>query len=151
MTWEELELPVLCWVLGDGLGGTGELGHGSTEPFAELPELTHAQVEEALTRLEQHGLVVALTKRVETSDYTEWPRLRVSADGLRVLGEWPPDDSATLQQALVAVLLQFADELPDDEAGPVRRTAGGIARFAHDVIAGAAQNELQRLGEDIVQ
>jgi hypothetical protein len=151
MTWEELELPVLRWVLSVGDGGTGELGHGSGEPFAGLPELTQAQVEDALTRLEEFGLVVALTARVETSDYIEWPRLRVSADGLRVLGEWPPHDSATLQQALVAVLTQFADELPEDDARSVRRTAGGIARFAHGVVADAAQGELKRLGKEAAE
>jgi hypothetical protein len=151
MTWDELELPVLRWVLTDGSGGTRELRLSTSEPFEPLPELTQAQVDEALTRLEHHGLVVARPARVETSDYAEWLGLRVSADGLRVLGEWPPADSASLQQALVAVLRQFADGLPEEEAAPVRRTAGGIARFAHGVVADVAQGELKRLGKGAVE
>lgn len=145
-----MELPVLRWVLAEGDGATGELGHGSGEPFAGLPDVTQAEVED-VTRLEEHALVVALNARVETSDYIEWPRLRVSADGLRVLGEWPPHDSATLQQALVAALTHFADEVSEEEARPVRRMAGGIARFAHGVVADATQGELRRLGSEAVK
>ncbi len=100
MSWETLELPVLQWTLRAGDGGTGELPHGSQEPFAPVPELTQAQVEDALTRLEEHGLIVATTARVETSDYTQWPRVRPSANGLRVLGEWPPADSAASKRRL---------------------------------------------------
>ncbi len=151
MTWEELELPVLRWVLAEGEAATSELGLGSGEPFAALPTLTQAQVEEALTQLEEHCLVVALSPRVETSDYSAWPRLRVSANGLRVLGEWPPYDSATLQRALVDLLRGFADELPEEEAQPVRRAAGGIARFAHGVVTDAAQGELRRLGKGAME
>ncbi|MCA1708734.1 MAG: hypothetical protein LC808_37825 [Actinobacteria bacterium] len=147
-SWEELELPVLRWVQEAGDGGTGQLAHGSPTPFEGVPAVSEAGVEEALTRLEEFGLIVG--RRVESSDYSEWSQLRPTANGLRVLGEWPPADGATLQEALVNVLLSLAEDLPEAEATPVRRTAGGLARFGGHVLSDITQRELRRVGEDTV-
>lgn len=147
-SWDELELPVLRWVQEAGDGGTGELAHGSPTPFEGVPAVSQARVEEALTRLKKFGLIVG--RRVETSDYSEWFQLRPTANGLRVLGEWPPADGATLQEALVKVLLGLADDLPEVEATAVRRSAGGLARFGGNVLSDITQRELRRVGEDAV-
>jgi hypothetical protein len=151
-TWEALELPVLQWVLRNGDNGTGELPHRSAEPFAGVPEVTQAQAHEALTRLQEFGLVTG--EPVETSDYTQWPRVRPTANGLRVLGEWPPQDSAAVQAALVAVLRSIADELPEEQAeqaGALRRAAGGVGRFTKEVFTGVALGQLQGLGGDLMK
>lgn len=52
-TWEQLEGPVLRWVLEHGNEGTPQLPYGSSEPIAGIPDLTEAQVAEAIKRLLQ--------------------------------------------------------------------------------------------------
>ena len=91
--WKDLELPALRWVHEtppEDAGGisTGEMNLGGEGPAAVLPELTDSQLDEALRRLRQHGLIAG--ERGETSHLAYWLHLRVTATGLRVLGEWPP-------------------------------------------------------------
>lgn len=150
VSWEGLELPALRWVLAHGDAGTGKLALGSADESEAVPVLSMAQLDEALVRLEDFGLITGLD-RIETNAYSEWPWLRPTADGLRVLGEWPPEESATLQRALVQVLLRVADELPPEEAGPVRRAAGGVGQFAGGVLSDVAQAELKRAGGSAVE
>jgi len=92
MAWEDLELPALRWVHAappEEAGGvsTGDL-HSGDSPAEVLPELMESQLDEALRRLKQHGLIAG--ERGETIGFAFWMQLRVTADGLRVLGEWPP-------------------------------------------------------------
>ncbi|MDQ6751296.1 MAG: hypothetical protein M3Z33_11155 [Actinomycetota bacterium] len=149
-TWEELELPVLQWAQRDGDSGSDRLWHNSTEPFAGAPQVTQVQADEALSRLDEYGLIAGRDRRVETSDFAEWPRVRPTANGLRVLGEWPPEKDAAVHQALVAVLRNVADDLLDeDEAGAVRRAAGSLDRFGAGVVGDVAQDELKSIGGDI--
>ena len=152
LTWDELEFPVLQWVLRDGDNGTGELPLRSTTSFAGMPEVTQSHLDEALARLREFGLV--LGERVETSDYVEWPRVRPTANGLRVLGEWPPEDSAAVQAALATVLRSVADDLPEEEqeqAGALRRAAGGVGRFTRDVFTSVALGQLQGFGGELIE
>jgi hypothetical protein len=81
----EQEIAVLRWVHEQGDEGTGVLPYNSTEPSDEVPELTKAQLDETLRRLEHAGLIVG--RRIETTQ-VEWSGLRATADGLRLLGEW---------------------------------------------------------------
>ncbi|MHB8696184.1 MAG: hypothetical protein ACYDHH_33650 [Solirubrobacteraceae bacterium] len=85
LTWEELELPVMRWVLEHGDDGTGDLASDSSERFVGIPELTESQVAEALKRLQQHRLVTGNGPN-PTFGNEEWLELRPTADGLRVLG-----------------------------------------------------------------
>jgi hypothetical protein len=64
--------------------------------------LSHMQVDDALMRLERHGLIAG--SRHEGSGTTWWMQLRPTADGLRVLGEWPPVEAATINVALAQIL-----------------------------------------------
>lgn len=123
-TWEELEAPVLRWVLEHGREGTGQLWHDSSEPFAGIPELTQAQVADAIKRLQQYGLV-ASEKPTATNAYESWHQLRPSADGLRVLGEWPPAQGAAVNVALARILRALADS---DEVSEEERTAARRAQ-----------------------
>jgi hypothetical protein len=106
-TWEELEEPVLRWVLEHGDEGTGELAYRSTEAFAGIPALTQAQVAEAIKRLQQYRLAASEGPSA-TNTYERWRELRPTADGLRVLGEWPPADAAAVNVALARVLRALA-------------------------------------------
>ena len=145
LTWEALELPVLRWVLEHGDGGTGCLAFGSTQPFAGIPELTEAQVAEAIRRLTQHGLVTG-PGPVVTNAYDRWPRLRPTADGLRVLGEWPPAKAASVNEALALILRSLADrdELDEEEKTATRRAASTVVCTAGEVVLDIAKGELER-------
>jgi hypothetical protein len=91
----EQEIAVLRWVHEQGDEGTGVLQYNSTEPSDEVPELTKAQLDETLRRLEHAGLIAG--RRIETTQ-VEWSGLRATADGLRLLGEWPPPDEVGLER-----------------------------------------------------
>jgi hypothetical protein len=146
LTWDELELPVLRWVLDYGREGTGELRYGSTEPFAGIPELTKSQVAEGIKRLQQHGLVAS-----EGPDATftseEWLELRTTANGLRVLGEWPPAEAATVNVALARILRALADSeaMSDEDKTAARHAAGTLASTAGEVVLDVVKDEMAKL------
>jgi hypothetical protein len=75
-------------------------------------------VDDALRRLQHEGLIDG--KRVE-ADYFVWARLRTKSDGLRQLGEWPPqiDDFA----AFVMGIFEALDREADDPEHPSREAA----------------------------
>lgn len=149
LTWNELELPVLRWILDRGQGGTGQLAYRSTEPFASIPEPTEPQVAEAIKRLEQHGLVSSVGP-VATNAYEDWLRLRPTADGLRVLGEWPPAEGATVNVALARILRALADseEMPAEDKTATRRAAGTLVSTAGDVVMDVVTSEMGRLATE---
>ena len=148
--WEDLELPALRWIHmtpPEDTGGisTGDL-HRSDNPAEVLPELAESQLDDALRRLEQHGLIVG--KRGETSDLAFWMQVRVTADGLRVLGEWPPAEGAAVNDALTAVLRRLAAELPEEDATAARRAGSAVAKMSAGAVLDAVKEQAQRLGED---
>jgi hypothetical protein len=145
LTWEELELPVLQWVLSRGDEDILKLPHDGDEPFVPIPGLTKPQVAEAITRLEEHGLVAGNSSA--TIGYALWFRLRPTANGLRVLGEWPPAEGATVNVALARILRALADsaDLSAPEQSAARRAAGTIANTSGDVVFDVVKAELTRL------
>ena len=146
LTWEELELPVLRWALEHGDDGTGDLTYGSTEPFARIPELTEAQVAEAIKRLQQHGLMAG-DEPFATSSSEEWSSLRPSAHGLRVLGEWPPAEGAAVNVALARILRALADsdQVQEPDKMATRRAAGTLANTAGEVVMDVVKAEMTKL------
>lgn len=152
MAWEDWELPALRWVHAtppEDTGGisTGNL-HRSDNPAEALPELTESRLDEALRRLEQHGLLVG--QRGETSDLAFWMQLRVTADGLRVLGEWPPAEGAGVNDALAAILRRLAPELPEEDATAARRAGSTVAKMSSGAVLDVLKEQAQRLGEDVL-
>jgi len=150
VAWDDLELPALRWIHEtppEDTGGvdTGDLHHGNN-PAAVLPELTESQLDQALRRLEQHGLVVG--HRGEASGLAFWMQLRVTANGLRVRGEWPPAEGTTINEALVAVLRRLAPELPEEDATAARRAGSTVAKMSAGAVLDAVKEQAQRLGED---
>ena len=146
LTFEQLEEPVLRWVFEHGDDGTGNLPFGSTEAFAGIGEVTQAQVADAIRRLQEHGLVAG-TGPVVTNAYDRWERLRPTADGLRVLGEWPPAEGAAVNVALARILRGLADTdgVTDDECGAAKRAAGSLSQMAGDVVMDIAKDEMTKL------
>lgn len=150
MAWEDLDLPALRWVHAappEEAGGvsTGDL-HSGDSPAEVLPELMESQLDEALRRLKQHGLIAG--ERGETIGFAFWMQLRVTADGLRVLGEWPPAEGAAINDALALVLRHLAPELPEDDATAARRAGSALAKMSAATVLDVVKDQAQRLGED---
>lgn len=145
LTWEELELPVLHWVLEHGDEGTGLLRYKTEERFAGIPSLVEPQVRDAIKVLEQAGLVVGPSSA--TTDYERWPWLRPTADGLRLLGEWPPTEAATVNSALAHILRALADreELSDSDRDATKRAATTVANTSGEVVLDVVKSEMTRL------
>jgi hypothetical protein len=103
-------------------------------------------VAEALRRLQEHGLIVS-NGPLSSNTYDEWRRLRPSADGLRVLGEWPPAQGATVNVALSRILRMLADSdvVPAEDKTAARRAAGTIASTAGEVVMDVVTDEMSRL------
>jgi hypothetical protein len=153
MAWEDLELPALRWVHAapaEDAGGvsTGDLRRGDS-PAAVLPELTESQLDEALRRLEQHGLIAG--ERGETFGFAFWMQLRVTADGLRVLGEWPPAEGAAINDALAFVLRRLAPEFPEEDATATRRAGSALAKMSAATVVDVLKDQAHRLGEDALK
>jgi hypothetical protein len=143
-SWDELEGPVLRWALTDG-GDTGVLPFDGDETFAPIPGLTKSQVADAIARLVEYGVIASATSS-STMGYRMWFGVRPTANGLRVLGEWPPADAATINVALARILraLASSDELSEPEQSAARRAAGTIARTSGDVVLDVVKDEMTR-------
>ena len=142
LTFDQLELPVLRWSL--ELPAFAQVELVSGEPAEGLPILTGDQVDDALRRLEREGLIVG--GRAEGAGAFYWDGPRPTAQGLRVLGEWPPTEEASLQEVLAAALHRLAEDLPDQEQASVARRGGsGVARMAAGVVDDTVKAELRRL------
>lgn len=107
--------------------------------------MTEAQVAQAIKRLQQHGLVAGVGP-VATNAYERWERLRPTANGLRVLGEWPPAEDAAVNVALARVLRGLADtgDVDDEERTAARRAAGTLSQMGADVVMDVAKDEMRR-------
>jgi DNA-binding PadR family transcriptional regulator len=152
VAWEDLELLALRWLHAsppEDAGGvsTGEMHLGGENAAQGLPELTESQFDQALRRLEQHGLIVG--ERDETSDLVYWLHLRLSANGLRVLGEWPPAEGAAINDALAAVLCQLAPELPDDDATATRQAGSTLTKMSAGIVYDVFKEQAQQFGEGL--
>lgn len=147
LTFDELELPVLRWSLELPAFAQVELFRG--EAAEGMPALTGDQVDDALRRLVWEGLIVG--GRAEGAGAFYWDGPRPTAQGLRVLGEWPPTEEASLQEVLAAALQRLAEDLPDEEQASVFRRAGsGVARMAGGVAEDTAKAELRRIAGEVV-
>lgn len=147
LAWDEFESLVLTWVFDNPGTDSGLLPHHSTEPFAGIPALTEAQVAEAIERLIHHGLLAARSGPTVTIGYKGWMGLRPTAGGLRVLGQWPPDDRASVNAALAHVLRHLAKSDGVDEAGrsAARRSAATVTNLSADVVLDVMKDEAARL------
>ena len=147
-TWEELELPVLHWVYEHAWAETGELRHLEQDhPSSVLPQFTDAQFDEALRRLSEYGLITG--HRAEAL-VVWWNDLRVTAAGLRVLGEWPPVEAAIINVALARVLRALAGDLSDEDATAAKRAGSALSKMSGEVVLDVVADRLKSLGEDVV-
>jgi hypothetical protein len=146
LSWDEFESLVLEWVFENTGADSGLLRHHSTEPFVAIPSLTEPQVAEAIDRLIGHGLIAA-RGGPSTIGYKGWMGLRPTADGLRVLGQWPPDDGASVNSALAHVLRQLAnaDDVAEPDRSAARRAAATVTNLSGEVVLDVMKDEIARL------
>jgi hypothetical protein len=145
-TWDEIDEPVLRWLLAQEAdpGWTGMLRDLALRPKLEPQsafdgDLDSLQVDKALTRLRDHGLIAA--EREETTHYAIWSQLRVKADGLIILGEWPDLDRVASAQGVVTLLTELAAETsnPEDQKS-LRKAAGAVGRFSEGIVNSALES-----------
>jgi hypothetical protein len=137
-TWTEIDEPILRWLLEreEDPGWTGRLHltmRPEPETLSQFGGLDNAEVDAALVPLADHMLIAG--NRGETTGYARWTSLRLRADGLILLGEWPDLDriaSATGLETLIAALAEDAEDAEDRTA--LRRTAGAVGRLGEGVI-----------------
>jgi hypothetical protein len=144
--WDEVDDLVLRWLLAqdgnpDWHGRTDNLVlRPSPEPQPAFEgELDARQVDEALNRLEGHGLIDGV--RGATTHYAYWSQLRLRAGGLVLLGEWPDLNRVASAQGLTVLLAALADEAEDPEnRQALRRTAGAVSRLGEGVVNSAFES-----------
>jgi len=146
-TWDELELPVLQWVHEQTWAQPGELHHLGDDGSVALPQFSEAQVDEALLRLLEYGLIAG--KRDEAL-VVWWSNVRPTANGLRVLAEWPPVEAAAINDTLARILRAIAGDLNDDDATATRRAGSALSKMSSGVVMDIVTDRLKALGEDAV-
>jgi hypothetical protein len=149
--WDRVDEPVLRWVasLPPTLAPDRsllELEIRDPEPFEPNPNLNSAEVHESLKRLVSHGLVDG--KATDFMQSTTWSRLRVTAFGLIVLGEWPDLDRVATAAALHRLLRALADNAPEEDRSALRRAAGVIGRTGDEIVRGTAADIAGTLGRE---
>ncbi len=80
-------------------------------------------------------------ERGETTHYAIWSRLRVKADGLIILGEWPDLDRVASAQGVVTLLTELAAETtsPEDQKS-LRKAAGAVGRLSEEIVNSALES-----------
>jgi hypothetical protein len=146
-SWEELERPVLRWVYECGWARTGQLDHLVDKPSSILPHLNDRQFDEALRRLLDHGLVIGRRKEALV---VWWDNVRVTANGLRVLGEWPPLEAAMVNVTLARVLRALAGDLDEEDATAAKRAGSALAKMSGEVVLDIVTDRVQELGGDLL-
>jgi hypothetical protein len=149
--WQEIDEPVLRWVA--SLPSTlsmemFELALVEPVPFEAIPGLDSRQVHDALSRLGSHGFIDG--RESPSMQKTVWNALRVTAQGLTVLGEWPDLDRVASATAIHRLLGALAEGAPDDEKSALRRAAGVISRTADEVIEGTVADIAASAGREAV-
>lgn len=138
--WDRVDGRVFVWV--HEVGKTQmQWDIERNDPFPGLEDLAGWEVDDALRRLYCEGLIDG--KRVE-ADYFNWSRLRTRSEGLRQLGEWPPDVDDV--ESFVMGILEGLDREDDDSEHPVRDAAKD---FLKGRIEDVRDDFLRRGGQEI--
>jgi hypothetical protein len=149
-TWTEIDEPALRWLLeqdsNPDWGGRIKLVvYGQPQPFRDLDdEIDSRQADEALTRLESHGLIAGV--RTGSAMAAFWSGLRLAPRGLILLGEWPDLDRVASLEGLQAVFTGLAKQAEDaGDRTALRRTAGAIGRLGEGIV----ESTIESLGEEL--
>jgi hypothetical protein len=140
--WDDIDQPVLRWVRGLPAlleqDRTYELAVRDPIECEEIPGVRSHEAHASLQRLLGVGLIDAgCTEYVSGA---KWYNLRVTAQGLAVLDEWPDLDRVASVAGLQLVLQQFAATADDDDKSVLRRAAGAIGRLGDDLVKGTLKS-----------
>jgi hypothetical protein len=131
--WSDVDERVLLWVAEDRPAGWPSsqltLNIRPDEASEELPGLMASQVDRALQRLADYGLIGVATPRHETIGYAVYSGLRVTALGHRLLGGWPDLDEISTVDALRLALEAIAEAAPAKERPRLRRAIGVVGEI----------------------
>lgn len=110
--WDRVDEPILRWVasLGSVMDSTPTQVHlelREPERFRDVADLTSRDVQRSLLRLRSHGLIDG-TESAAMGNST-WSRLRVTAAGLIVLGEWHDLDRVATASSLHELLRALSE------------------------------------------
>lgn len=150
--WDRVDEPVLRWVasLGSAMseGSRVDLELRKPHPFPGISGLTSQDVQESILRLRSHGLIDAT--EAAGMQHSTWTRLRVTAQGLIVLGEWPDLDRVATAASLHRLLRALSEDAPKEEQTALRRAAGVVSRTADEVLRGTVADMAGAVGEEAV-
>jgi hypothetical protein len=117
-------------------------------PFEAIPDLNSREVDESLRRLLSYGLIDG--RASDAMQSTAWSSLRLTAQGLIALGEWPDLDRVASAATLHRILHAVADQAEDEDArSALIRTAGVVSRTSDDVLRSTASELAHDLGKEI--
>lgn len=149
--WESVDEPILRWIASLPSSFEMEVHHLELRkpvPFTPIAGLTSRDAHEGLARLQSHGLVGGVEHSMNNS--TAWSKLRVTARGWIVLGEWPDLDRVATAASIHKLLRALADEAPDDDRAALIRAAGVVSRTADEVVRGVASDIAKTAGSEAV-
>ena len=124
-----------------------------TRPPEEIPELDGLPGDEfdrSLQRLHEHGFLDGYRSETMSGNVT-WLRLRVTAPGLIVLGEWPDLDRIASALGIHELLNALAEAAPEEERGVLRKAAGLAGRSGDAVIRATLAQVSGAAGKEIVE
>lgn len=147
--WERVDEPILRWVasLGSVLDSDTQVNLELREPerFEPVPGLTSRDVQESLRRLRSHELIEG--GEAAAFGNSTWTRLRVTAAGLVVLGEWPDLDRVANAASLHRLLRALSDDAPEADQSALRKAAGVVGKYGDEVLRGTAADVAGAAGE----
>lgn len=115
-------------------------------PFEGVPGLTSLDVHQSILRLRSHRLIDG-TESAAFQNST-WIRLRVTAPGLIVLGEWPDLDRVATAASLHRLLRALSEDAPEGDQTALKRAAGVISRTTDEVLRGTVADVARSVGEE---
>lgn len=146
--WERVDEPVLRWVA--TLPTVLEFALVELqirEPVEEVGSLDSRTVNESLRRLQSHYLIDG--EEHQTTHHSTWSKLRLTALGLIVVGEWPDLDRVASAVSLRRLLLSAAEDAPDEAKTALRRAAGAVARVGDDVLRDVIADVAGSVGDEL--
>jgi hypothetical protein len=148
--WERVDERVLRWVSGIP-SSLQPIVYSFEErepvPDEDLTGLNSREVNDSLHRLLSHRLIYGRPR--PGMQHTTWARLRITAYGLRVLGEWPDLDLVASAAALHHILRHLGEEAPEESKGPLVRAAGVVGRTADEIVRGTATDIARTIGKEV--
>ena len=147
--WARVDEPLLRWVLSlppSLVADLVDLKEREPEPFPHVKGLDTREANDGLYRLHLSGLIEGNDSPSMAS--TTWSRLRVTARGLIVLGEWPDLERVVSAASLTTLLRRLAEEAPEEHRSALERTAGVLSRTADEALKGTAADIARTLGKE---